>query len=574
MSSSGAPLGNRVSGVAISSGSENLIGGTEPGEGNLIAHQRGSGVQITGSSRGNRILGNVIRNNGELGIDLRGDGPTPNDPGDADAGPNDLQNFPVIATAVQRPGRLVLTGTLDTRAGDVRVEFFANTACHASGFGEGEIPIGTITVRATGDAQNPAVFTVELPVTARGQVITATATDAVGNTSEFSPCVSVNAAPIADAGPDQLVDEGTEVTLDGTASRDPDGDSITFRWRQVAGPTVALSDATSPRPRFLAPVVGASVPPPVRLVFELIVSDGRAESDPDLVTVTVNRRPIANAGPDQRVDEGATVTLDGTASLDPDGDGLTFRWRQVAGPTVALSDPTSSRPQFTAPVVAPAVPPPVTLTFELVVSDGRLLSAPDQVVITVNRRPIANAGPDHTVPDGALVTLDGTRSFDPDGDGITFRWTQMVGPPVTLTGATTPRPSFTAPNLSVTEAASVRLTFSLVVSDGRLSSAPDTVEVIVQNLVRLEDSQRSGNRLALNLATNTFEFRADRLNRTFTGTITEIARGVGDGHQMRIAGTGPEGIRLTVNIDVRRNVATAVLMTAQETLTLFAGEVR
>ncbi len=574
VSPSGAPLGNRISGVTISSGSENLIGGTEQGEGNLIAYQRGSGVQITGASRGNRVLGNVIRNNGELGIDLRGDGPTPNDPGDADTGPNDLQNFPVIATAVQRPGRLVLMGTLDTGAGDIRVEFFANTACHASGFGEGEIPIGAITVRATGDARNPAAFTVELPVTARGQVITATATDAVGNTSEFSPCVSVNAAPIADAGPDQLVDEGTEVTLDGTASRDPDGDPIAFSWRQVAGPRVALSDATSPQPRFIAPVVDPSVPPPVRLVFELIVSDGRAESDPDLVTITVNRRPIANAGPDQRVDEGTTVTLDGTASRDPDGDVLTFRWRQVAGPTVALSDPTSPRPQFTAPVVAPTIPPPVTLVFELVVSDGRLLSALDQVVITVNRRPIANAGPDQTVPDGALVTLDGTRSFDPDGDGITFRWTQTAGPSVTLTGATTPRPSFTAPNLGVTEATSVRLTFSLVVSDGRLSSAPDTVDVIVQNLIRLDDSRRSGNRLTLNLATNTFEFRADRLNRTFTGTITEIARGVGDGHQIRIVGTGPEGIRLTVNIDMRRNVATAVLMTARETLTLFTGEVR
>ncbi len=571
---SGAPLGNRVAGVAISSGSENLIGGTEPGEGNLIAYQRGTGVEILGPSRRNRILGNSIRDNGELGIDLRGDGPTPNDPGDADAGPNDLQNFPVIVTAVQRPGRLVLTGTLDTRPGDVRIEFFANRSCHASGFGEGETLLGAVSVRATGDAQNPAAFTAELPVTAPGRFITATATDSAGNTSEFSACVPVNAAPIAEAGPDQLVDEGIEVVLDGTASYDPDGDPITFRWRQVAGPSVALSDATSPQPRFLAPVVDPSVPPPIRLIFELIVSDGRAESDPDRVTITVNRRPIAEAGPDQRVDEGATVTLDGTASRDPDGDRLTFRWRQVSGPPVALSDATSPRPQFIAPVVAPTVPPPVTLTFELVVSDGRLTSAPDLVTITVNRRPIANAGPDQTVPDGTLVTLDGTRSFDPDGDGITFRWTQTAGPAVTLVGATTPRPSFTAPNLAVTEAASVRLTFSLVVSDGRLSSVPDTVDVVVQNLIRLDDSRRSGNRLVLNLATNTFEFRADRLGRTFSGTITEIARGVGDGSQMRIVGTGPEGLLLTVNIDVRRNVATAVLMTARETLTLFTGDVQ
>ncbi|MCS6817548.1 MAG: PKD domain-containing protein [Blastocatellia bacterium] len=574
VSPSGAPIGNRVAGVVISSGNENLIGGTESGEGNLIAHQRGVGVLISGSSRGNRILGNSIWNNGELGIDLRGDGPTVNDPGDADAGPNDLQNFPVIAAAVQRPGRLVLSGRLDARAGDVRIEFFANAACHASGFGEGERFIGAITVRATGDVANPAVFTAVLPVTAIGQFITATATDAAGNTSEFSACAPVNAAPIAEAGPDRVVDEGTEVVLDGTASRDPDGDPLTFRWRQVAGPSVTLSDPTSAQPRFTAPIVDPAVPPPIRLTFELIVSDGRVESDPDLVVITVNRRPIANAGPDQRVDEGTTVTLDGTASRDPDGDPLTFRWRQVAGPSVTLSDATAPRPQFTAPVVAPTVPPPVTVTFELVVSDGRLSSAPDSVVITINRRPIANAGPDQTVPDGVLVTLDGTRSFDPDGDGITFRWTQTAGPTVTLTGATTPRPSFTAPNLAVTEATSVRLTFSLVVSDGRMSSAPDTVDVVVQNLVRLDDSRRSGNRLILNLATNTFEFHAGRLGRTFTGTIVEIARNVGDGAQIRIIGRGPDGLMLTVNIDVRRNVATAVLMTARETLTLFTSDVQ
>jgi hypothetical protein len=570
----GAPLGNRVAGITITSGSENLIGGTESGEGNLIAHQRGIGVQIIGASRGNRILGNAIWDNGELGIDLRGDGPTPNDPGDGDTGPNDVQNFPVIETAVQRPDRLVLAGTLDTQGGDVRIELFANAACHASGFGEGETLLGAVTVRATGDASRPATFAVTLPVAAIGRFITATATDAAGNTSEFSACVPVNAAPIAEAGPDRLVDEGTEVVLDGTASRDPDGDPLTFRWRQVSGPPVALSDAASPQPRFTAPIVDPAVPPPVRLVFELIVSDGRVESDPDLVAITVNRHPIANAGPDQKVDEGTTVTLDGTASRDPDGDPLTFRWRQVSGPPVALSDAASPRPRFTAPVVAPTVPPPVTLTFELVVADGRLDSAPDLVAITLNRRPVANAGPDQTVPDGAPVTLDGTRSFDPDGDGITFRWTQTAGPTVTLVGATTPRPSFTAPNLGPTEAASVRLTFSLLVSDGRMSSAPDTVDVVVHNLIRLDDSRRSGNRLILNLATNTFEFRADRLGRTFTGTITEIARDVGDGTHMRIAGTGPEGLTLAVNIDVRRNVATAVLMTARETLTLFTGDVQ
>jgi len=760
----------RGDGVRIENGaSNNQIG--LPEAGNSIILYKTNGIAITGNSIRNRISGNAIFFNGGLGIDLGSDGVTANDAGDDDAGPNDLQNFPILTSVLNLGNRIVISGTLDTHPGEVRIEFFANSACDRSGSGQGQSFLGATTVLATGDPNHPATFTAELDVALQRSFITATATDSAGNTSEFSPCMVTNTRPVADAGPDQTVNEGTEVTLNGTGSRDDDGDPLTFRWQQTAGPTVVLSDSTSPQPTFTAPILlrtdpaqvvltfelvvndgkadsepetvnvtvnninqrpvasagldqtvdeaagvtldgsassdpdddpltylwqqvggqqvtlsdptsprptftapalkrtdppsialtfellvndgvltsdpsrvtitvhninrppvanaGAdqtvneatvvtlngtesvdpdddpltfhwrqtagplvtlsdptsprptftapsdpSLPPPLILTFELIVNDGTVDSAPDTVTITVNRKPIADAGPDQKVDEGTTVTLDGTASRDPDGDAITFLWKQTAGPSVTLSDVTSPRPRFTAPIVSPTVPPPVTLTFELVVNDGRLSSLPDTVVITVNRRPIANAGPDQTVIDGSSVTLDGTASRDPDGDAISFRWQQTAGPPVILIGPSSSRPSFTAPNLSVTDPPSVVLTFSLVVSDGRLDSTPDTVDVIVQNVVRLDDRNRNGNYVEINLATTAFEFRAERTGQVFTGTITSITRGAGDGNQIRMSGSGSGGITLAVNIDVRRNVATAVLMTGSDTFTIFTSNIQ
>ena len=165
------------------------------------------------------------------------------------------------------------------------------------------------------------------------------------------------------------------------------------------------------------------------------------DSAPDTVTITVtetpvtptNTAPTANAGPDQSVSTGATVTLDGSGSSDPDGDTLTYAWTQTAGPTVVLSDTAIVNPTFTAPASA------ATLVFSLTVSDGSL-SASDTVTVTVapvaptNRAPTANAGPDRTVNTGTTVMLDGSGSSDPDGDSLTYAWTQTAGTTVTLSG--------------------------------------------------------------------------------------------------------------------------------------------
>src|SRR5262249_41098629 len=106
-------LGNTGPGVRIVNGSGNTVGGTAPGAGNRIAFNSGGGVQINSNAGpGNAVLGNAIFANGGLGIDLKNDGPTANDPLDADAGPNGGQNFPVLTAAVTGPAGTTVQGTL------------------------------------------------------------------------------------------------------------------------------------------------------------------------------------------------------------------------------------------------------------------------------------------------------------------------------------------------------------------------------------------------------------------------------------------------------------------------------
>jgi len=191
-------IGNAVDGVHIfDDASGNAVGGALAGAGNIIANNGNNGITIDSpNALNNAIFGNAIFGNAQLGIDLSGDGLTPNDAGDPDAGPNKLQNFPVL-NAVLSTG--AITGSLDSlpanSAYPVRVEFFGNTACDGTN-GEGEVFLGFTTVSA------PGSFTATVTMVAGKNVVTATATDNNGNTSEFSACKLANAAPtIAAAAP-------------------------------------------------------------------------------------------------------------------------------------------------------------------------------------------------------------------------------------------------------------------------------------------------------------------------------------------------------------------------------------
>ena len=335
------------------------------------------------------------------------------------------------------------------------------------------------TFTAPGQLTDDAVLEFSLTVTdARGL---ASAADTVAVT-----VTAGNAAPTADAGADRTVAEGTVVTLDGSGSRDPENQVLSYAWtfRQTRGTPipVTLSDPTAVRPTFTLP---AQLVDDAVLEFSLAVTDTRDAVSTDVVVITAtagaNDAPTANAGPDRTVAEGSLVTLDGSGSADPEGEALSYAWSQTGGmPEVALSDGAAVSPTFTAPgqLTGDAV-----LEFSLTVTDARgLASAADTAVITVtagvNDAPTADAGPDRTVAEGALVTLDGSGSADPEGEALSYAWSQTGGTPeVALSDSAAASPTFTVP-AQLTE--DVVLEFSLTVTDARgLASAADTVAVTV-----------------------------------------------------------------------------------------------
>jgi hypothetical protein len=247
-----------VAGISLNDQSNNTaIGGLAPGAGNVIANTIGGPGVLLGVDEGGvgvvqtPILGNRIFSNAALGIDLapgNAQGVTPNDAGDADVGPNGLQNFPLI-TAVISAGNATISGTLNSLASrSFRIEFFANTSCDPSGFGEGETFIGTTTVTTDGSG-NASFGPLVLAVPPGQAVITATATDnATSNTSEFSQC----AAPGAGATSTALVSSvnpstvGQAVTFTATVTGNSPTGTVQFRDGAAnLGSPVALSGGTA-----------------------------------------------------------------------------------------------------------------------------------------------------------------------------------------------------------------------------------------------------------------------------------------------------------------------------------------
>jgi hypothetical protein len=288
--------------------------------------------------------------------------------------------------------------------------------------------------------------------------------------------VITNNPPIANAGLDQTVNEGVAVTLNGLNSSDPGGVINSYLWTQTGGTSVALSGSTSAQPTFIAPIVGLTGS---SLTFQLTVTDngGLQSTDSCVVKVMwVNQPPTASAGLDQTVNEGITVTLNGSGSTDPDDGIASYNWAQTGGPSVALSSPSVVRPTFVSPPVAAGG---TSLMFVLTVTDGAGQSATDACYVNVSRDnlpPVADAGLDQTVNEGATVTLNGSGSNDPDGNVASYHWAQTGGLPVTLSSTSVVRPTFFAPNVGPDGNA---LTFELTVTDdgGLNATATTTVNI-------------------------------------------------------------------------------------------------
>jgi len=302
-----------------------------------------------------------------------------------------------------------------------------------------------------------------------------------GSPDATSVAPVVNAAPVANAGPDQSVIAGaTVITLDGSASTDVNGDSIAFSWTLTGKPqnsAAALSDPTSAKPTFTADMPGM-------YVASLVVSDGALSSGVATTRVSAtaaNAAPVATAGTAQNVLAGATVSLDGSASSDANGDALTYSWTLSSKPATsaaALAGANSAKPMFTADVAG-------TYVATLIVNDGQVASAPSTVTVTaavLNAAPVANAGAAQSVIAGSAVSLNGSGSSDANGDTLMYAWTlstKPMGSAASLSAATSSAPTFTA-DVPGTYVA------TLIVNDGKVNSAPSTVAVTATTVVGFE----------------------------------------------------------------------------------------
>jgi hypothetical protein len=224
------PLGNGQNGIALSNqASGNLIGGNSSGA-NQIAFNGSNGVVLLPDAGvGNAILGNSIRSNTALGIDLGGDGPTPNHGSGTISGPNQFQNSPMLADVTSLSGVTTITGTLNSTPNQVfHLEFFLNDAADPSGFGEGKTFLGALDQRVLGDGNGDFAVPFQVPATS-SQFISATATDPNDNTSEFSASFQVQTPPVLQSQPtNSVLIQGTGTNFCVTAVGTP---PFFYQWR-------------------------------------------------------------------------------------------------------------------------------------------------------------------------------------------------------------------------------------------------------------------------------------------------------------------------------------------------------
>ncbi len=355
-------------------------------------------------------------------------------------------------------------------------------------------------------------------------VLTACGGSSSSDNTASATTPKVNSAPVANAGKAQSVYTGSLVTLDATGSADADGDTLKYTWKLTSRPAKSnayLSSLTDARPTFTADETGA-------YVFTLVVNDGKTDSAPATVTVSAtvkNMIPVADAGKAQSVVTGKLVTLDGSQSYDGNGDTITYKWNLStipSGSKATLSSATAMNPTFTPDLDGNYVA-------TLVVNDGQADSAAASVTVTsatVNAAPVALTATGQTVTPGTQVTLDGSSSYDPNGDPLTYKWT-LSAPETskaTLSANNVARPLFR------TDAVGQYIA-TLIVNDGKVDSQPATVTIIAKNgntapvakITPIGNGNWEAGKDALVDGTASYDVDGDRLS--FNWTLVSVPAG-------------------------------------------------
>lgn len=291
--------------------------------------------------------------------------------------------------------------------------------------------------------------------------------------------VHLNRPPIVTTNTPITVNEGTQVTLSGSAT-DPDNDKLSYAWGQTSGPHVKLASYYDTTTTFTAPIIYPETNKV--LLFMLTADDGHGGKSS--ATVTVNVVSTYHAPTvvcqDMVVSESSQVTLSSTVT-NPDNKILFYVWKQISGQPVALSSTNDANPTFIAPAYNAAGN---VLKFQIDVTDGLSDVQSCQVTVAVNPLPIdvlppvANAGPDQTVSEGLQVTLDGSAST---GKHLTYSWKQTGGDPVALLFASTAHPVFFAPNVDIGQTKVLEFTLTVSNENGQ-SSDSVTITVVNPNL--------------------------------------------------------------------------------------------
>ena len=324
--------------------------------------------------------------------------------------------------------------------------------------------------------------------------LTYTVTDADDNvttsdaaTLTFDITVNVNQAPTADAGAAQTVTEGDTVTLDGSGSADPEGQTLTYAWTVPSGSGITLSSPTAAKPTFDAPQVSSDGG---EYEFTLTVNDGVQDSAAANVTITVMDDTAPSFGTvvdDQtEVVHIAMENLELPVATGGNGD-LSYALACAAGATGCTGTPAlppglsfdaSTRTLSGTPTATGTT----TLTYTVTDADDNTAatdagSLTFNITVGANQAPTADAGPAQTVTEGDRVTLDGSGSTDPEGQTLTYAWTAPSGSGITLSSTTAAEPTFTAPDV----ANETNYTFTLIVNDGVQNSAAASVTITVKD---------------------------------------------------------------------------------------------
>lgn len=428
-------LGNGSHGVGLlQDAGHHTIGGTGSSDGNVIMGNGGDGIHVAAAAD-NRILRNSVGSNGGLGIDLGPDGPTGNDGGDGDTGANNLQNMPVLASAVVDAGTLQVAGALNSIPGTgFRIEYFVSGACDATGYGEGEAYLGSTTVST--DGAGYAAVAASFPAVAIGQAITATATagNGTGDTSELSNCAiaSSPASVLSFASATASVAEnGASVTL--TVNRSGYlGDAVSVGYASANGSASAGADYTAVGGTlsFAANQSSATIVVPIAddgtyegaETFSVALSGPSATAQigaPASVTVTIDDNdPVPTLSVDNG---GCTVTEGNSGSVNCDfvlrlsaatTGAVTFNTATVAGTATAGVD-------FTAHAATPrSIPAGQTALTVSVPVLGDALDEADETFTLAISGVSANAAPASLAATGTIADNDAAPDVSVDACSI------------------------------------------------------------------------------------------------------------------------------------------------------------